>query len=203
MYKTIGISLVVSLLVLWLGFTVRPPKTVVNQVPGNGGNLGALASPDIPSPYLKWGDVAIYQNNDTFDTGTSTLCVLASPAATSTLERFTVQPTTSTSTAYYGLLEKRTIAFAPSFSVATSANVLNATTTSAADLVQIYPAALTTAVIWNATSTDQSVKNDFIGQSNVFAPNTYAVYYAKSGVISQAGTGSIGSGRCKAIWQEL
>lgn len=82
------IALVVSFAVVY----VAKPAPV--QQP-----LGALAGPDIPSPYLRWGDVLVYQAHRSMVAATTTLCALQSPAATSTLAWAGWSITTGTSTA--------------------------------------------------------------------------------------------------------
>ncbi len=52
---------------------------------GNSPVLGALAGPDIPSPYLHWGGVRTYNAGSGLTAAASTTCSLQSPAATSTL----------------------------------------------------------------------------------------------------------------------
>lgn len=61
--------------------------------------LGALAGPDIPSPYLKWGGVAFWPYQKSVATATTTLCTFTSPAATSTLSHASITLTTASTTA--------------------------------------------------------------------------------------------------------
>jgi hypothetical protein len=50
--------------------------------------FGALAGPDIMSPYLSWGGVRIYQAQGSLKQGTTTSCSIQTPASTSTLQSF-------------------------------------------------------------------------------------------------------------------
>lgn len=61
--------------------------------------LGALAGPDIPSPYLQWGGVYQYNGVQTMQTATTTLCAIQGPTATSTVSFADFSVTTGTSTA--------------------------------------------------------------------------------------------------------
>lgn len=64
-----------------------------------GPTAGALAGPDIASPYLKWGGVAEFNSAQKMNTGTTTLCSIQNPyAGTSTLQSFAIQVNTGTST---------------------------------------------------------------------------------------------------------
>lgn len=70
-----------------LVMTFRPTPTPSGS--SQGKSFGALAGPDIPSPYLAWGAgaVPVYQAAATMTQQSSTTCMFQSPAATSTLER--------------------------------------------------------------------------------------------------------------------
>ena len=176
-------------------------------------NLGATPGPDRSNPRECMNGLCQIYKRVLVNTGTSTLCVSDRVAATSTLEQVRVQPRAGqgTSTAFYLLLERTTRPYAPAFSVATTANVLNATTTTEGNLVQTYPASVTSPFVWNATTTAQvyygdtvSTRNDNISLGSVFGPGDYAVVYGKSGVISQAGTGNVwGGGSCSFLFSEF
>lgn len=75
--KVIIAGLVVAMTAGVIVFVARPEAI---QVPV----VGAVASPDIPSPYLQWGGVATYKFVDTMEVA-STTCSIQSPAATSSL----------------------------------------------------------------------------------------------------------------------
>lgn len=77
--KNIITSIVVAALVAGAAFFVGPARTeTVNKV-------GALAGPDIPSQYLQWGGVYVYNYRQTLQQGTTTVCAIQTPAATTTL----------------------------------------------------------------------------------------------------------------------
>jgi len=88
---TIGIILAIVL--GFAGYTKQAETPVVN-------NVGALSSPDIISPYLRWGGVASYAASQPMQTATTTLCWFENPSTgTSTIESVTFQVNTGTSTA--------------------------------------------------------------------------------------------------------
>lgn len=61
---------------------------------------GALSGPDISSPYLKWGEIAIWNTEASMRAATTTLCAIPNPqTATSTIKSITWQITTGTTTA--------------------------------------------------------------------------------------------------------
>lgn len=99
--KTVVVSVIAASIVA-VGFVLLLPKNS-NGTP----SLGALAGPDIISPYLRWGGVATYAARvDTMNTASTTACSIQSPAATSTLElgsgaNFTVSSTTATAVRVY------------------------------------------------------------------------------------------------------
>ena len=84
------VALIVGVLALMKG------PSVVQGPPGADGKpievvAGALSSPDIQSPYLSFGNVRAWGSGSDFRTGTSTLCAIQSPAATSTLVSATLR----------------------------------------------------------------------------------------------------------------
>lgn len=71
--------------VLALGGIVAVGALVLNGKPATPSTpAGAISGPDIPSPYLAWGGVAIYGGSQSLAVA-STTCSIQSPAATSTL----------------------------------------------------------------------------------------------------------------------
>lgn len=79
--------------------------------------LGALSGPDISSRYLKWGNVAEWRVRQDMVAATTTLCAIANPrSSTTTVETFTVQITTGTSTAAAITLATSTSQYATSTS---------------------------------------------------------------------------------------
>lgn len=95
----------------------------VHPAPANSPQYGALAGPDIASPYLKWGGVATYNASQFMKTATTTLCSMQNPyAATSSLLSFSMQINTPTSTAAVIDVATSTSAFATT----TAGNLLSA-----------------------------------------------------------------------------
>lgn len=65
-------------------------------------SLGSLAGPDIPYSYLRWGagnGVTVLPVSMTLNTATTTPCDLTSPNATTTLDSFSMNISTATSSA--------------------------------------------------------------------------------------------------------
>jgi hypothetical protein len=80
--KNLVIGGLVGLVVLLAGLAVikQSAPTQDKQPP-----LGALSSPDIASPYLSFGGVRQWAGSMEMRSGTSTVCSIQSPAATTTL----------------------------------------------------------------------------------------------------------------------
>lgn len=112
----LAVAVVVSVGLVW-GLGIGGKQGPQGPAGGNGANgqdgkFGALAGPDIPSPYLRWGDVALFNAKMALNTATNTPCAIQSPAATSTLLTTTLQITTGTSTATAWYVSTSTSAFA-------------------------------------------------------------------------------------------
>jgi hypothetical protein len=91
----LGLALVIIGGALGWGLALRTPESPTDSP------VGALTSPDIPSPWLKWGGVRQRAAAlSTLKTGTTTICALQAPNATSTLLtgalRLDVSSTTAT-----------------------------------------------------------------------------------------------------------
>jgi len=176
-------SVLASIVLVW-GFGLggknieTVTREVVKEVRETGQSLGALAGPDIASPYLRWGGVATYGASANMATATSTVCAIQSPAATSTLvagpvARFNLASTTAT-TVWFA---KATTAFA-------STTVLGAANLGASAQATLY-----------ASTTDSQALVDGVF---VFAPNTWLTV-GITGAVKGTGTGQTGtSGVCQA-----
>jgi len=77
---------------------VNVPATVVN-VPKQSAIVGAVSSPDILSPYFSYGDTRLWGARPTLLTASTTVCNIQSPAASTTLEAFSIDIKTSTTSA--------------------------------------------------------------------------------------------------------
>lgn len=154
----------------------RPAEKPVGNPP-----LGALSSPDISSPYISWGGVRTWgAHTDNLAAGTTTVCALQSPAATSTMRlgviRFNFASTTNNVVVD---LAKGT--------------TFNATTTI------LGSASLSSGV--QATFVASSTANTLVDGQYVFAPNQWFVVGLKGGLGGV--TGSAPSGACSAQWTEI
>ncbi len=129
--------------------------------------LGSVASPDVQSPYLRWGNVSVWQAGVDYNTGTTTVCAIQSPTATSTLQgggaNFSVASTTQTVITISKSLT--------AFSTSTLGAVALATSTIAAN-AQGFVNALATS-----TPTGASVVGNL-----VFSPSTWFVVGMSGGI---------------------
>lgn len=66
------------------------PGVVSRVAPVANQAFGALAGPDIASPYLRWGGVAEYHAQEALQATSTMVCATQSPAATSTLLGFSM-----------------------------------------------------------------------------------------------------------------
>lgn len=141
--------------------------------------LGALAGPDIPSSWVRWGGVAVYQSEGTLKQATTTPCAIQSPSATSTLESAAIRIDTASTTATTWDIAQAATAYA---------------TTTAIGTPYIVGA--------NAQATIQASTSPAAGAATVLAPNTWIVFGARAGITSgdTAGTGFVPSGVCRATF---
>lgn len=114
-------------------------KQVSNQV-------GAVSSPDIMSPYFSFGGVRNWgAHTDSMHTATSTVCVIQSPVATSTLLSASMRLDTGSTSASTLRISKATTAFATTTTLASSAlaanlgGIITATTSIASDNAVVNP----------------------------------------------------------------
>lgn len=170
---------VVALALGAYGAIFSPTKTVVQNMP----TVSAVSSPIIQSEYFGFGGIVQYAYNQTMKTGTTTVCAIQAPVATSTLVRSTALATVSSTTASTVTFAKATTAFATTTVLATTSvpanaqfSLLAATTTPVAD-----------TAAGRLTITDR-----------VFAPNAWLNVSMEGG----AGTFSP-TGNCTAVFQVL
>lgn len=166
--KTVLISAIVAVLVAGGAIALSPKDGAGNPtVP----TFGALAGPDIASPYLRWGGVATYAGSMALGQATTTVCAIQSPAATSTLQTAFVRFDVSSTTASVITVAKATTAFATSTQIGVN-----------------YSIPANAQAFINASTT-----NGIAGASEVFAPNTWLVVGMQGGVGTMSPTGSCGA----------
>jgi len=83
--ENIIVAGIVAVVVSVLGFLVAPSKTevvrdVVTESPEYPQYVGAVASPDIPSPYLSWGSGPIWRGTASWASGSTTVCSFRAPS---------------------------------------------------------------------------------------------------------------------------
>lgn len=139
--------------------------------------LGALSSPDIPSPYLTFGGVRRWAYNIAMTQGTTTPCIIPAPAATSTLVKASVTVQVASSTAQ-------------TITIAKNAGNLNASTT--------LIAAATLAGNGQGTLVASSTPTGaLLDGTNTFAPSANLV------VTMTGGQGTSNPvGRCIGVFEE-
>lgn len=174
--KTVLIAAIVACITAGILVAVLPKDSSGNPT---APTFGALAGPDIPSDYLKWGasnGVRLWPTGRPLATATTTVCAIQSPNATSTLRWAGVKLDVSSTTASTITLAKSATAFA--------------TTTQIGETVAV--AANAQAFVLATTTTAQ-----VIAQTTVFAPSQWLVVSMTGG----AGTFSP-SGACQATFEE-
>ena len=168
-----GIAGLIAAVVLLLGGYVFHTPAVENV-------FGALAGPDIPSPYLNWGGMRQWNNGLSFTQATTTPCAIQSPAATSTLVEAGVRVDVASTTATRWDIAKAANAFATTTAIGSMQNI-------AADGQAFFHASTSPGA----------------GAVEVFAPNTFLVIGVRGGITpGTAGTGFVPSGRCQATFIE-
>lgn len=167
----IGAIAVVALVVGIFGLNPAVQEKAMTQI-------GALAGPDIASPYLRWGGVPIFASAQKPTAATYNFCALQSPAATSSLIMGGVKLSVSTSTAGSIFFAKATTATASTTQIGTDNAI-----------------AANSQVMLIASSTVGSA-----AQTEVFAPNTYFIVGYK-GEAAAGITNLAPQGVCQARWQ--
>lgn len=174
------VGLLVALTISSIFWVTRPTKNVIVNQDGKEQPVGALAGPDIPSPYLRWGDVAIYQAKQTFNQASTTVCSLQAPSATSTLLWANVGITTGTSTTVLFEMAKSTL--------------FDATTTLLSSSHSFASGVLGTFTASSTLNTDNGLNGP-----KIFGPNQYLnVKYGGAN-----GSLNVLQGTCNAAWQVI
>lgn len=175
---------VVAALVLGVFNITNTPETVtvVEKVPVE---VGAVSGPDILSPYFSVGGARFWAANQTMQTGTTTVCSIQSPVATSTLVSGTVSLSVSSTTASTVTVARQTQGF--STTTRDFNNSLIRTVSIGANAQGQFQMATTSLT---ALADAQA--------SQVYAPNSYIVVTMAGGVgtFSPAGT-------CTALFQQM
>ncbi len=168
------VSVVLVLVVVWLGVSYPKGNTVVERIM----QAGALSGPDIDSTYLSWNGLVTHNRSSAFQQATTTLCALRSPTnATSTLVLGSIQFNTGTSTTILVEIAKN------SNLTSTSTTLLNSV---------LFPTGRGTIL---ASTSVPYVLADPI---TVFSPGQYLVF-KYGGVV---GTNTVLAGNCKAQFVE-
>lgn len=179
------VTTVVAFIAMWAVFGGGPAGTPgANGVNGKDGTFGALAGPDIPSEYLRWGGAASYRRQAELTNATAatnTPCILTSPAATSTLRFAMLRVSTGSTTATKWHLSKGT----GTSEATTTANQLGAYSLSSG-IVGVFPYS---AAI---SSTVDGV--------DVFPPNSKLVWTIAGTIIADT---SKFNGVCSAEWDAI
>lgn len=141
--------------------------------------LGSVSSPDIMSPYFSFGGVYQWGSSAaSLIQGSSTVCALQAPAATSTLVGGGVQFTLASTTAVSLDLAKGTTQYA--------------TSTKIGSTYTVGASAQATIV----ASTTGSVAGD----GTIFAPSQWFVVRFNS-LSASSGAGNAPTGNCHAVWR--
>lgn len=140
-------------------------------------SVRAVASPDIPSPWVRWGGVTVYNAKQTMQTATTTLCWIANPrSATSSVRSFVAQITTGTSTA-------------ANITLATSSS--RYATSTSDELIADHPVA--------SGAQDTITYNASTANANIIGPSEYLL-------LQTAGAGAGGytyTGHCQATFEAI
>ena len=170
MNKNVIISLGIALSLVLSIWAINHKQVVVQQPDSTNQVVGSVAS-----PYLQIGGTTLYGGGEQLRTGTSTVCVIQSPAATSTLISAGVNFRLASTSAVMVDLAKATTVYA--------------TTTMIGTAYSIAASAQATIV---ASSTA-----GIAGDVGIFAPNTF--FMVKYGG-DTSGTANASKGSCWALW---
>jgi hypothetical protein len=141
--------------------------------------LGAVASPDIPSRWLKVGGVTTHYRHMSMKTATDTPCALQAPSATSTLVYATAHfDTTTTTNAVLDIANDET-AFATTTKLMTTQNI-TANETNTTYYASTTPTAAQGVNNLTTFSPDEYVVFKMGGGTNVFSPTGYCTAVFRS-----------------------
>lgn len=175
------VPLVVLNLVL-LGVMVFKSDEPVREVTPDT-KVGAVSSPDLQSPYFSYGGVRHWaQSTDNLVQASTTICVLQSPAATSTLAFSSLKFTTAATSSQVITVGKGSTVYTISTTLGTSTVAANAKDT---------VLAATTTPVGDSTNGRRTLTD------RIFQPNTYLIYQ-----FTTANPYTAPAGRCEALWIE-
>lgn len=176
MKNSILTALVVLALVV-VGVVSSKGKTVEKIVEKQ---TGALTGPDIPSPYLSFGDVKVYAaSTRNLIQGSSTVCALQAPAATSTLRSAGIRFDLATTSAVIVDLAKDTTQYSTTTKIGTTYNIA---------------ASKQATIIASSTGS-------VAGDATIFAPNNWFVVRMVGATVGA--TLNAPTGVCNATWEVL
>jgi hypothetical protein len=141
---------------------------------------GALAGPDIASPYLNWGGIVRWGAVQAFNQASSTLCSIQAPAATSTLRSFGINFTAGA-------------VYANTYELGYSATTKNSTSTA---IIASYTVAANALLTTQATTTLTALTD------GVVAPNSWVSFNVSTTTVGSA-TGPTATGQCSATFDQL
>lgn len=154
-----------------------------SQVANLNTHAGALAGPEIPSPYLQWGGVNRWAYQVQINQATSTLCAIQAPNATSTLKS-------------YSVLVNSTAPYTQTFMLGYS-TTKNATTTG---IISSYTLGSSVQAALNATTTVTALTG--INVDGVISPNAWLNFNVSTTTVGSA-TGPTATGQCEATFEQL
>lgn len=167
----LSVLTIAVLVVGWVALNASPTN-IFNE----DGNLGALSSPDINSPYISYGSVRHWAGHtESLKQATTTICALQSPTGTSTLTYASLRLTNSSTTATVTTMAKAATAYATTTYLESGSAAANGL------MFLALPATTTSAGM----------------AKQIFGPSEYLVFGMQGGV----GTFSP-SGVCEATWVE-
>ena|SRR3990167_513017 len=197
--KNISIGVGVILAVVF-GVAFLKQTTVLNQVTVDvpKQSFGAIPGNSIDGNQFCVGGVCKDYYRQTMSNASSTMCAIKTPSATTTLNRFVANITTSTSTAVLGVLATSTRANIPknAFSaIASTSQITNAVlAANRTDAFVYVPSSFMTNGESLGTLGNYGTASSSSG--SLIAPNTYLIFDAQGGGITAAGRGNVFGGGC-------
>ena len=160
--------------------SLLPDKITIEPAPTPKPSYGALAGPDLPSNYFSFGGVRDWAGFESLLQGSSTICAIQSPAATSTLNHGSLRFAFASSSAISVDLARGTTQYGTSTLIGTT-----------------YAVAAGAQATIVASST-----GSVAGDATIFPPSTWFIarinqWSASSGVLNAP------TGTCQARWTQI